>query len=79
MSGEAAKSTKTKLKQLVFESLTPVEERDQQSLTDAFLQDEDNMSEKEEDFDENEFFLRDKNTLIEMLNKYPQIKALFMR
>ena len=49
MSGEAAKSTKTKLKQLVFESLTPVEESDRQSLTDDFLQDEDNLSEKEED------------------------------
>nr|CAH0103564.1 unnamed protein product [Daphnia galeata] len=46
MSGEAAKSTKTKLKQLVFESITPVEERDRQSLTDDFLQDEDNLSEK---------------------------------
>ena len=55
MSGEAAKSTKTKLKQLVFESITPVEERDRQSLTDDFLQDEDNLSEKEEDFDEVDF------------------------
>ena len=79
MSGEAAKSTKTKLKQLVFESITPVEERDRQSLTDDFLQDEDNLSEKEEDFDEVDFFLRDKDTSIEMLNKYPQIKALFMK
>ena len=55
MSGEPAKSTKTKLKQLVFESITPVEERDRQSLTDDFLQDEDNLSEKEDDFDEVDF------------------------
>jgi hypothetical protein len=79
MSGEAAKSTKTKQKQLVFESITPVEERDRQSLTDDFLQDEDNLSEKEEDFDEVDFFLRDKDTSIEMPKKYPQIKALFMK
>ena len=72
MSGEAAKSTKTKQKQLVFESITPVEERDRQSLTDDFLQDEDNLSEKEEDFDEVDFFLRDKDTSIEMPKSTPK-------
>jgi hypothetical protein len=56
-----------------------VEERDRQSLTDDFLQYEDNLSEKEEDFDEVDFSLRDKDTFIKMLNKYPQIKALFMK
>jgi hypothetical protein len=49
-----------------------VEERDRQSLTDDFLQYEDNLSEKEEDFDEVDFSLRDKDTFIKMLNKYPK-------
>ena len=56
-----------------------MKERDRQSLTDDFLQYEDNLSEKEEDFDEVDFSLRDKDTFIKMLNKYPQIKALFMK
>jgi hypothetical protein len=75
MSGEAAKITKLKLKQLVFEALAPVKERNRQSLAGDFLQDKDKKSEKEEDFDEVDFFLRYKDTSIEMLNKYPQVKA----
>ena len=63
----------------IWIAFTPVEERDRQSLTDDFLQYEDNLSEKEEDFDEVDFSLRDKDTFIKMLNKYPQIKALFMK
>lgn len=79
MSGKAAKSTKLKMKELVFEALTPVEERNRQFLADDFLQDKDNLSEKEEDFDEVDFFLGEKDTSIEMLNKYPQAKVLSMK
>jgi hypothetical protein len=48
MDSEKAKETKIKLKQLVFEAKTPVEERGSQSLVEDFIQDEDNVPEKEE-------------------------------
>ena len=55
-----------------------MEERSQENLFDDFLQDEDNIPEKE-DLDEVDFFLKDKEERIYMLNKYPQIKLLFMK
>ena len=79
MSSEQAKSTKMKLKQLVFEARTPLEERNQLSLFEDFLQDEDNVAEKEGDLDEVDHFLMDKDTSITMLNKYPQVKALIIK
>ncbi len=79
MSPEAARNVKAKLKQLVGEATTPVQERTQQSLIDDFLQDEENISESEDDLDEVDFFLKDKDQSMEILSKYPQIQLLFIR
>ena len=77
LTAEAVKSAKQKLKQLVFEATTPLEESSYENLFDDFLQDEDNIFEK--DLDEFDFFLNDKDEGIEKLNKYPQIKLIFMK
>lgn len=71
LSPDAARSVKAKLKQLVSEATTPVQERTQQSLIDDFLQDEENLPESEEDLDEVDFFLKDKDQSMEILKKYP--------
>ena len=79
MDWEQAKITKLKLKQLIFEAATPVEEHNHQDILDDFLQDEDNVPERVENFDEVDYFMQDKDTSIEVLTNYPQVKALFMK
>lgn len=79
MSPDAARNAKAKLKQLVAEASTLPNERTQESIFEDFLQDEDNRSENEADLDEVDMYLRDKDQTIEMLDKYPQIKNLFVK
>ena len=78
MNQEAAKTAKTMLKQLIISN--SIEDKNHQDpAVDDFLKDEDNLSEKEEELDQVDFFLRDKDNSIKMLDKYPQIKLLFIK
>lgn len=65
-----------KLKNLVKDATTPVNERSLTSLTDDFLFFNTKELSKPDEVD---FYLRDPETSIEMLDKYPQIKQLFVK
>lgn len=69
---------KVKLKQLLNEAVSPVYERSASSLTDDFLNSF-NQIQTNSKPDEADFFMRDPNTSMAMLDNYPQIKLLFLK
>lgn len=69
-------SAHLKLKQLITQVLTPISDKSSASLTDDFLNFDHVDTFKP---DEADFFLKDPDKNMKMLNKYPQIKEFFIR
>ncbi len=65
-----------KLKELLNDAVSPMVERDAASLTEDFLNFNATRNSKQEDVD---LYLRELDTSIEILDKYPQIKQLFLK
>ena len=65
-----------KLKELLNDAATPVVEKSSASLSEDFLLFDENNSSKQEEVD---FYLRDPEKDIAMLDRYPQIKNIFLK
>jgi hypothetical protein len=73
---EKKRDCKIQLKQLLSDTVSPVSDKSSASLTEDFL----NFSPSDlAKPDEVDFFLRDPETSIEMLDRYPAIKNLFIK
>ena len=73
---EDSEQAKQKLRQLMHEAKSPVNERMQQSTVDDWF---DFAPREEAAPDELDYFMRDSDRSIEMLDRYPQIKQLVIK
>ena len=71
------RDARMQLKQLFSDSVSPISEKSSTSITEDFL----NFTQSSEQTkpDEVDFFLRDPETDMGMLNRYPAIKKLFIK
>jgi hypothetical protein len=67
------------LKQLMTDVNTPIGEKSTTSITEDFLKYDMDKSDESSNNNEIENYLRDPDTNIAMLDKYPQLKQLFLK